>query len=65
MSHLGLHILYNLLNQEEDIACERVFAPWTDMEEEMGKEDIPLFTLENREPIKKILILLVLHCNMK
>lgn len=52
MSHLGLHILYNLLNQEEDIACERVFAPWTDMEEEMGKEDIPLFTLENREPIK-------------
>ena len=52
MSHLGLHILYNLLNQEEDIACERVFAPWTDMEEEMTKENIPLFTLENREPIK-------------
>ena len=52
MSHLGLHILYNLINNEEDIACERVFAPWTDMEEEMKKENIPLFTLENKEPIK-------------
>ena len=35
MSHLGLHILYNLINQEEDMVCERVFAPWIDMEEEM------------------------------
>jgi len=51
MSHLGLHILYNLLNNEEDIACERVFAPWIDMEEQMIKENIPLFTLENKEPI--------------
>ncbi|NMB08687.1 MAG: TIGR03960 family B12-binding radical SAM protein [Tissierellia bacterium] len=51
MSHLGLHILYNLLNEKEYIACERVFAPWVDMEEEMKKEEIPLFTLENREPI--------------
>lgn len=52
MSHLGLHILYNLLNNEEDIACERVFAPWIDMEEQMKKEGLPLFTLENKEPIK-------------
>ncbi len=52
MSHLGLHILYNLLNQEEDIACERAFAPWVDMEQEMINENIPLFTLENREPVK-------------
>ncbi len=52
MSHLGLHILYNLLNEEEYIACERVFAPWVDMEEEMKKEGIPLFTLENKEPIE-------------
>lgn len=52
MSHLGLHILYNLLNNEDFIACERVFAPWIDMEEEMRKEGIPLFTLENKEPIK-------------
>ena len=52
MSHLGLHILYNLLNEEEYIACERVFAPWVDMEEEMRKEGIPLFSLENKEAIK-------------
>lgn len=51
MSHLGLHILYNLLNNEEDIACERVFAPWFDMEKEMKKEGIPLYTLENKEPV--------------
>lgn len=52
MSHLGLHILYNLINEGEDFACERVFAPWVDMEEEMIKEGIPLFSLENREPVK-------------
>ncbi|WP_313756317.1 TIGR03960 family B12-binding radical SAM protein [Tissierella sp.] len=52
MSHLGLHILYNLINQEEDFACERVFAPWTDMEEEMRKENLPLFTLENKEEVR-------------
>ena len=52
MSHLGLHILYNLLNEKEYIACERVFAPWVDMEEEMKKEGIPLFTLENKEPLE-------------
>ncbi|WP_333657029.1 TIGR03960 family B12-binding radical SAM protein [Tissierella praeacuta] len=52
MSHLGLHILYNLINEEEDFACERVFAPWTDMEEEMRKEELPLFTLENKEAVR-------------
>lgn len=52
MSHLGLHILYNLINNEENYACERVFAPWIDMEEEMRKEDLPLFTLENKEEVK-------------
>lgn len=52
MSHLGLHILYNLINEVEYMACERVFAPWIDMEEEMIQEGIPLFTLENKEPIK-------------
>ena len=52
MSHLGFHILYNLLNKEKDISCERVFAPWVDMEENMRKEGIPLFTLESKEPIK-------------
>ncbi|MFA7533928.1 MAG: TIGR03960 family B12-binding radical SAM protein [Tissierellaceae bacterium] len=52
MSHLGLHILYNLINNEKDYVCERVFAPWTDMEEEMRKENLPLFTLESKEEVK-------------
>ena len=52
MSHLGLHILYNLINEEEGVVCERVFAPWIDMEEEMIREEIPLFTLESKEPVK-------------
>ncbi len=52
MSHLGMQILYHLLNKEEDIYCERVFAPAVDMEEEMRKNSIPLFALESREPIK-------------
>lgn len=52
MSHLGLHILYNLINDEEDFACERVFAPWTDMEKELRDENIPLFTLENKREVK-------------
>lgn len=51
MSHLGLHILYNLINSEKDFACERVFAPWVDMEEEMRRESLPLFTLENKEEV--------------
>ncbi|WFA09495.1 TIGR03960 family B12-binding radical SAM protein [Tissierella sp. Yu-01] len=51
MSHLGLQIIYNLINNEENYACERVFSPWIDMEEEMRKEGIPLFTLENKEEV--------------
>lgn len=52
MSHLGMHIIYNLINNEENYACERVFSPWIDMEEEMRKEGLPLYTLENKEEIK-------------
>lgn len=52
MSHLGMHILYNLLNSIDDIYCERVFAPWTDMEEEMRKNNIPLYALESKDFIK-------------
>lgn len=52
MSHLGLHIMYNLLNNKEDIYCERVFAPWLDMEEEMRKNNILLYGLETKDPIK-------------
>ena len=52
MSHLGLHILYNLINDTEAYICERVFCPWIDMEEAMREEDIPLYSLENKEEIK-------------
>lgn len=52
MSHLGMHILYNLLNSKDDIYCERVFAPWPDMEKVMREEGIKLFALESRDYIK-------------
>mgnify|MGYP001258108621 FL=1 len=49
MSHLGMKILYHLLNDQQDIFCERVFAPWPDMEEVMRKTGIKLFGLESRD----------------
>ncbi len=52
MSHLGMHILYNMLNEKEDIWCERVFAPWTDMEEELRNNDLELFAIESWDSIK-------------
>lgn len=52
MSHLGLKILYYVLNQREDTFCERVFAPWPDMEELMRENNILLYGLESKEPIK-------------
>ncbi len=53
MSHLGMKILYHILNEREDTYCERVFAPWIDMEEEMRKADVPLFTNETHTPVKE------------
>ncbi len=52
MSHLGMKILYSQFNSREDIWCERVFAPWTDFEEVMRENNIPLFSLESRDSIK-------------
>ena len=52
MSHLGMKILYHLLNSASDIYCERFFAPWVDMEEEMRKNNIPLFSLETKTPAR-------------
>jgi len=52
MSHLGMQILYNLLNSQDNIFCERIFAPAVDMEEEMKKNNIPLFALESRQSIR-------------
>ncbi len=51
MSHLGLKILYHLLNENEGIICERTYAPWFDMEELMRKEEIPLFSLETKHEL--------------
>ncbi len=51
MSHLGMKILYSLFNSVPYIWCERVFAPWLDMEEQMIKNDIPLYALESKDPI--------------
>lgn len=52
MSHLGSRILYHVLNRMEDVACERCFAPWTDMERELRAAEIPLFTLESRRSLR-------------
>ena len=52
MSHLGMKILYGLLNEMEDVWCERVFAPWTDMEDLMTENGIPLYGLESMDPVK-------------
>jgi len=52
MSYFGFQILYNILNSENDILAERVYAPWIDMIEIMKKYKIPLFSLESKIPIK-------------
>ncbi len=51
MSHMGLRILYGVMNEEKDIWCERVFAPWTDMESELRKNNMKLFALESGDPL--------------
>lgn len=52
MSNLGMRILYGVMNNMEGVWCERCFAPWGDMEEEMRKANIPLYALESFDPIK-------------
>lgn len=51
MSHLGMKILYSVVNDRDDAWCERVFAPWEDMEEQMRKNNIPLYALESGDPL--------------
>ena len=51
MSNLGLKILYEILNRRDDVAAERVYAPWLDMEEEMRRRGVPLFSLETFQEI--------------
>ena len=52
MSNLGMRILYGVMNEMEGVACQRVFAPWADMEEAMRKNNLPLWALESQEPVK-------------
>ncbi len=53
MSHLGSRILYGLLNDQKGVWCERVFAPWVDLEEHMRKENIPLYGLESGDALSE------------
>lgn len=52
MSHLGIKILYSLFNRVDYIWCERVFAPWIDMEAAMVENGIPLYALESGDPVR-------------
>jgi radical SAM family uncharacterized protein/radical SAM-linked protein len=51
MSHLGIQILYSIINSKKGVACERVFAPWIDMEEVLREKEIPLSSLESSTPL--------------
>ena len=51
MSNLGMRILYGVMNNMDGVWCERVFAPWGDMEKEMRRAGMPLFALESGDPI--------------
>jgi len=53
MSHLGLQILYHVLNSHPDYLAERCFSPWPDMEQEMRARNLPLFSLESRTPLRE------------
>ena len=52
MSHLGIQIIYDMLNSFEDTWCERVYSPWPDLDAIMREQNIPLFALESQEPLK-------------
>ena len=53
MSNLGMRILYGVMNEMPGVWCERVFAPWGDMEEELRKNGIPLYALESGDPVRE------------
>ena len=52
MSNIGMRILYGIMNNMDGVWCERVFAPWGDMEAAMRQHQIPLYALESRDPVK-------------
>ena len=53
MSHLGIQILYDMFNRRDDVWCERVYSPWTDLDKVMREQNIPLFALESQEPVRE------------
>ena len=53
MSNVGMRILYGVMNEMDGVWCQRVFAPWGDMEEAMRRNDLPLWALESRRPVKE------------
>ena len=53
MSHLGIQILYHMLNIREDVWCERVYSPWTDLDAVMREKGISLFALESQDPVSE------------
>jgi radical SAM family uncharacterized protein len=57
MSNMGIGILYDILNRVDDLLCERAYAPWEDMEAEMRREGVPLWSLENRRPLREFDVL--------
>lgn len=57
MSNLGLAILYDLLNQRQDVLAERAYAPWVDMEAQMRLHNVPLYSLETKHPLASFDIL--------
>ena len=54
MSHLGIQVLYGMFNSWEDVWCERVYSPWTDLDRILRDRQIPLFALESQEPVKNM-----------
>ncbi len=53
MAHLGMQIFYGQLNERPDVLCERIFAPWPDLEERMRGDDIPLFSVDSHRPARE------------
>lgn len=52
MSNIGMRILYGVMNEMEGVWCERVFAPWSDMEQAMKEHNLPLWALESQDPVR-------------
>ena len=51
MSHLGLRLLYSILNKHDDMAAERVYTPWVDMEKQLRDSKLPLVSMESQTPL--------------